>query len=98
MFQCKRTTLGAFACLAVLVAAPGASAQSAAQSGYSEPSGAVQQQVGHVKAGPRASRVEPKENAGLPFTGFDLGLVGAAGGVLLLVGLAVRRLAGSQTP
>ena len=100
MFQCKRTTLGAAACVVLLlIVAPAAFAQSAAESGYSEPAGSVEHKLGRADVQRSSSTVDPKNDPrSLPFTGFDLGLVGAAGGLLLLVGLAVRRAVGSATP
>lgn len=48
-----------------------------------------------VEGSPSASAEDPIESAGtgsLPFTGLDIGLIGIAGGVLLLFGLGMRRL------
>jgi hypothetical protein len=88
----KHLTVGAAVYVALLIAAPATFAQTAATSGYSQPAGSVQQQVGHE---PHAAS---SDAGSLPFTGLDLGLVGGAGGMLLAIGLAVRRLVGSQTP
>ena len=91
----KHLTVGAVVYVALLIAAPAGFAQTAAQPGYSAPAGSVQQQVGHE---PRAHTGAANNDVGsLPFTGLDLGLVAGAGGMLLAIGLAVRRLVGSQT-
>jgi predicted cobalt transporter CbtA len=89
----KHPALGAAVCALLLFAAPAASAQTAAQTSYSAPAGSVQQQVGgaHDPAPARAV-AQQDQGASLPFTGFDLGLVAAAGGVFLVVGFAVRRI------
>ena len=85
----KHLTVGAVVCALLLFAGPAASAQTSAQPGYSAPAGNVQQQVGGRDHSPSAN-----ENHGgsLPFTGLDLGLVAAAGGLLLAAGFVVRRL------
>ena len=96
----RNITVGAVLCIALFVAAGPAFAQSA-QSGYAEPAGSVQQQLDN---GPgdshkvEASRVSnsPNDNSTLPFTGLDLALVVAAGGVLLAMGLGIRRLSRSS--
>jgi len=93
----KHLTVGAVVYAALLIPAPAGVAQTAAQPGYSAPAGSVQQQVGHDE--PRAHTGAANNDVGsLPFTGLDLGLVTGAGGMLLAIGLAVRRLVGSQTP
>ncbi len=43
----------------------------------------------------RATQQAP--SSGLPFTGFDLALIGAGGALLLMLGLAMRRLAQPRT-
>ena len=86
----------------LLVAAP-AFAQSSAQQGYSQPGGAVQTQLQSGGGGhsPGASTSTPeavtqsKTTGKLPFTGLDLVLVVGAGGVLLALGLGMRRLSRS---
>ena len=92
----KHPAVGAAVCALLLFAAPAASAETSAQPGYSTPAGNIQQQVGGGHDAPRP-RTAPVESRGgsLPFTGLDLGLVGAAGGVLLAAGFAVRRLSRS---
>ena len=90
----KHLTVGTALYVALLATAPAAFAQTASQSGYSEPAGNVQQQITHHQ--PRADTRAASNDPGLPFTGLDLGLVGGAGGMLLAFGLGVRRLVGSQ--
>jgi hypothetical protein len=80
---------------ALLLGAPSAFAQSSAQQGYSKPGGAVQTQLDNGGPTPPAELVQTPENAkksSLPFTGLDLVLVVAAGGILLALGLGMRRL------
>ena len=91
----KHRSIGAAVCALLLFAAPAASAQTSAQPGYSTPAGNVQQQVGGGHDAPSPNTVENRGGS-LPFTGLDLGLVGAAGGFLLAVGFAVRRLSRSE--
>ncbi|TML38012.1 MAG: hypothetical protein E6G00_02740 [Actinobacteria bacterium] len=85
-------------CAALLFPAPSAIAQPAAQQGYSQPAGSVQQQLGGAQQRsdaqdhPVAKPAVTHGSGGLPFTGLDLSLVVAAGVVLLAMGLAIRRL------
>jgi hypothetical protein len=88
---------------ALLLGAPSAFAASSAQSGYSKPGGAVQTQIDNGNPTPPAEVVQKpeavtqkKSTAKLPFTGLDLVLVVAAGGILLALGLGMRRLSRSS--
>jgi hypothetical protein len=92
----KHLIVGAAVCAALLVVVPAGVAQTAAQSGYSDPAGSVQQQLGHGEPSAHAGAVN-NDAGSLPFSGLDLGLVGGAGGALLAIGIAVRRLVGSGT-
>jgi hypothetical protein len=98
----KHLAVGAAVYAALLVAAPAAFAQTA-QSGYSEPAGSVQQQIGRddPRANVEATRTRvtatDRDSGGLPFTGLDLALIAGAGGMLLAVGVTVRRLVDSTT-
>jgi hypothetical protein len=85
---------------ALLIGAPSAYGQSSAQQGYSKPGGAVQTQIdnggggnnpGDVVSTPE-SVTQTRSSGKLPFTGLDLVLVVAAGGLLLGLGLGMRRL------
>jgi Spy/CpxP family protein refolding chaperone len=70
------------AALAVVLAlATTASAEQASQDGYLNQAGQVQGQVNSGGTG-----------GGLPFTGFDMALLAAAGGLLVAVGFGMRRL------
>ena len=89
--------LGALLCALTLFAAPAAFAQSV-QDGYAEPAGSIQQQIGgetDPPAPPAHTTRVGDSGPSLPFTGLDLGLLAVAGGVLLAVGFAARRLSSS---
>jgi hypothetical protein len=95
----RKITVGAVLCMALFVAAP-AYGQSSAQNGYSQPAGSVQQTLenksndGHrVQA---VAQEESNSDSKLPFTGLDIALVVAAGGVLLAMGLGIRRLSRAE--
>ena len=73
-----------------------------AQGNYVRPGGVVQDQIqtqpaqadsDDQRTPPAATAAAPANDNGgeLPFTGFDLALVVAAGGVLLLMGFGIRR-------
>jgi hypothetical protein len=94
----RNITVGLALCVALFVAAP-AYGQSAAQNGYSQPAGSVQQQLGSDGSDAHSATTEPvsdKSSGQLPFTGLDIALVVAAGGVLLAMGLGIRRLSRSS--
>jgi hypothetical protein len=85
---------------ALLFAAPPAFGVTSAQQGYSKPGGIVETQIqnggggnspGDVVSTPERA-TEAKSSGKLPFTGLDLVLVVAAGGLLLGLGLGMRRL------
>jgi len=91
---------------ALMLGAPSAFAQSSAQRGYSKPGGTVQTQInnGCPTCKPPGDTVQTPESitqthekGKLPFTGLDLVLVVAAGGFLLGLGLAMRRLTRSSS-
>jgi hypothetical protein len=86
---------------ALLFGAPSAFAQSSAQQGYSKPGGIVQTQIDNGGGGDKTTArvvstpeaaTQAKSSGTLPFTGLDLVLVVAAGGLLLGLGLGMRRL------
>ena len=91
-------------CSALLFAAPSSFAQTPAQEGYSQPAGSIQQQLGAASERHPGAQVHPSvakpvathNGVGLPFTGLDLGLVVAAGVVLLAMGFAIRWLGRSE--
>jgi hypothetical protein len=88
----RNITIGLALCLALFVAAP-AFAQSSAENGYSQPAGSVQQQVGSSGSDDHSAK---SSSGQLPFTGLDIALVAAAGGVLLAIGFGIRRLSRSE--
>ena len=94
----KHRFAGTLVCALLLFSAPAAIAQTSAQTGYSSPAGEVQQQLGHPNepAGSHAAAAKSK-GGGLPFTGLDVALVGAAGAVLLAAGFAAKRLSRPMT-
>jgi hypothetical protein len=87
----------------MLLGASPAFGVTSAQSGYSKPGGIVETQIqngggggnnpGSVVSTPeRATQAKSNGSGTLPFTGLDLVLVVAAGGLLLVLGLGMRRL------
>jgi hypothetical protein len=90
---------------ALLLGAPSAYGTTSAQQGYSKPGGIVQTQIENgggdttepagVVQTTNASTTEAKGASTLPFTGLDLFLVVAAGGILVGLGLVMRRLSRS---
>jgi hypothetical protein len=89
--------VGAFLALPASAMAP------SAEGGYNQPGGVVQDQIQTQPAQaesedttpPAATAAAPPaqsdQGGELPFTGFDLALVVAAGGVLMLLGFGIRR-------
>jgi hypothetical protein len=106
----KKMVAGALSA-ALLVGAPVASAQTSAQQGYATPGGIVETQIenGPPEGSPnvetntnesaaQTETVAQAENSGsLPFTGLDIGLIVAAGGILLALGLGMRRVGRAGT-
>jgi hypothetical protein len=94
----RNITVGAVLCIALFIAAAPAYAASSAENGYSEPAGSVQQQLGSGSDdGRKVEASTVKDDSGtLPFTGLDIALVVAAGGVLLAMGLGIRRLSRTE--
>ena len=97
----RNLIVGAMLCASMLFAAP-AYAQDAAQSGYSTPAGSIQEQIS-TGSEPRDSTTttttaasQPDKGGNLPFTGFDVALIMAAGAVLLGMGIGIRRLSRSE--
>ena len=78
-------------CVALLV--PTSAFAQSSSTGYSEPAGSVQQQLGTQNSSNDAKPTAAKTESGkLPFTGLDIALVVAAGGVLLAMGFGIRRI------
>ena len=96
----RNLIVGAIVCASMIVPAAPAFAQNAAQSGYSEPSGSIQEQISTRRdrkpKDDSSTRTTPNTRQGLPFTGLDVGLIMAAGGVLLVMGVSIRRLSRSE--
>ena len=101
----RNITVGAVLCIALLAFAGPAFAASSAEDSYSEPAGSVQQQLD--PRGDDNHSIPPSSterhgtnasanNSSLPFTGLDIALVVAAGGVLLAMGLGIRRLSRTE--
>ena len=94
-----------FAALIVgaFMALPAGAVAQSVQGGYNQPGGVVQDQIETQPAQAQAEENTPpaataaapstkSDTSGeLPFTGFDLALVVAAGGVLMLLGFGIRR-------
>ena len=86
----------------MLFGAPSALAASSAQTGYSKPGGIIQTEINNgggdnnpgavVENSNPGSVTETRSNGSLPFTGLDVVLLAAAGGLLLALGLGMRRL------
>lgn len=88
------------AALALVVAAPVASAQTS-QGGYAPPSSNVQAEIQDSPTAPQVSSTPPRAatnvqrsqaSGSLPFTGLDLGFIGLAGVGLLAIGFSLRRI------
>jgi hypothetical protein len=94
----RNSIVGLALCMALFVAAPAYGQTTSAQDGYSQPAGSVQQQLGSSGNDDHSTTTEPaKDDSGqLPFTGLDIALVVGAGGVLLAMGLGIRRLSRSE--
>lgn len=83
-----RKTISILAALALLMAFSATAQAQSSLEGYNDKAGQVQNTV---NSGP-VSAVDDSGGS-LPFTGLDLALIAAAGGVLAAGGLAMRRLA-----
>ena len=97
----KSLIVAAIVSASMLLAAP-AFAQTASQ-GYSKPSGSVAERISTENTpnpphDPPTAVIRDREEASseLPFTGRDIGLIVAAGGVLLAMGLGMRRLSRAE--
>jgi hypothetical protein len=100
----RKTFVALTTSAALLLGAPSAFAVTSAQFGYSTPGGSVQTQIDNGGKGGNNPGVvvqtpehatQAKSTGSLPFTGLDLVLVVAAGGILLALGLGMRRLSRS---
>ena len=77
---------------ALLVAPPAFGQTTSAQSGYSAPAGSVQQQLQGTRDAPEPTARQAATTNRLPFSGLDVAFVLAAGGLLLAIGVSMRRL------
>ena len=97
----RKTSIAVLVGAALATSAPIASAAtSPVQQGYSTTAGVVQSQVNAPKQQADAPATQTASNGGgsnLPFTGLDVGLVGAAGAMLLGAGFGIRRLSRSSS-
>jgi hypothetical protein len=87
----------AIAAMTALLVPAGALAQSSSDNTYGGPGNVVsglEQGSGNGTAPSTSSNTAPKtaSQGGLPFTGADLGVLAAAGGMLLGLGFGLRRL------
>ncbi len=100
----RNLIVGALLCASMLIAAP-AYAQTASE-GYSKPAGSIQERITTQNDNDRdrtppdsstqiATRDSSNSGGDLPFTGLDVALIMAAGGVLLAMGFGMRRLSRS---
>lgn len=94
----KTLIVGAIVSASMLLAAP-AFAQSSSQQGYATPSGNIEERISTENPPPNNPPHNPpavvrseEARSELPFTGRDIGLIVAAGGVLLAMGFGMRRL------
>ncbi|HEX8742091.1 MAG TPA: hypothetical protein VF712_03060 [Thermoleophilaceae bacterium] len=91
----KTLIVGAIVSASMMLAAP-ALAQTASQQGYATPSGSIEERIStenpRTPNDPPTVATREEARSELPFTGRDIGLIVAAGGVLLAMGFGMRRL------
>jgi hypothetical protein len=88
-----RTIISIVAVLMLTLAlATSAAAQQAGDDGYKDSGGQVQSQVDQGGNGEGGSPVSADTGGSLPFTGLDVALLVAAGGLLAGAGFGMRRL------
>ena len=97
MQRLRNLIVGAIVCASMFVAAP-AFAQTSSE-GYSKPAGSIQERISTERTpdpGDEITTTQANESRSeLPFTGLDVALIVAAGGVLLAMGFGMRRLSRS---
>ena len=100
MQRLRNLIVGAIVCASMFVAAP-AFAQTSSE-GYSKPAGSIQERISTERTPDPGDEITTTETANeesrseLPFTGLDVALIIAAGGVLLAMGLGMRRLSRTE--
>ena len=88
----RKTSIAVLIGAALAISAPVATAAtSPVQQGYSTTAGVVQSQVNAPEEQTQQQAADAP-SSDLPFTGLDVGLVGAAGAMLLAAGFGIRRL------
>jgi hypothetical protein len=96
----RNLIVGAIVAASMLTAAPVAFGQSASQDAYSTPHGAIQERISTERRDPpdktTTTERQTTSSGDLPFTGLDVALIMAAGGVLLAMGFGMRRLSRSE--
>lgn len=95
----KNLIVGAILSASMFTAAP-ALAQTASE-GYSKPAGSIQERISTERTpkdpGDEITETRTTESRSeLPFTGLDVALIIGAGGVLLAMGLGMRRLSRTE--
>jgi hypothetical protein len=94
----RNLIVGAIVSASMLIAAP-AFAQTASE-GYSKPAGSIQERISteNPPNDPPEEITETRAAARseLPFTGLDVALIIGAGGLLLAMGLGMRRLSRTE--
>jgi hypothetical protein len=91
----KKIIILCAALLVVLALATTAYGQNSSVQGYNDNAGTIQAQVqsGNDGTSPTTpAAVTEADSGALPFTGLDVALLAAAGGLLLLAGFGARRL------
>jgi len=85
--------------MTLAIASPAAFAQSSQDAYIQEGPSVVDRTDANDDSGSGSGNGNDSASSGsLPFTGVDLGLMGVAGGSLLLIGLGMRRLTRSAPP
>jgi hypothetical protein len=98
LMRMRNLIVGAIVAASMLTAAP-AFGQSASQDAYSTPHGAIQERISTERRDPPDKTTTERQTTSsgdLPFTGLDVALIMAAGGVLLAMGFGMRRLSRSE--
>ena len=95
----RNLIVGAIVSASMLIAAP-AFAQTASE-GYSKPAGSIQERISTERTpndpGDEITETRAAESRSeLPFTGLDVALIIGAGGLLLAMGLGMRRLSRAE--